>query len=92
MSDLYEDDIRVYSFDNDDRDFADFFEEAKACIPGYFIAKDRIQKIIKTFRAKRITAFVEKEYIDKQYRDSYYLYYTQKIDNTKRNCVRIVFF
>src|ERR1700744_2971595 len=34
----------------------------------------------------------ETNYIDKVYRDSYYHYYSSKLSNYKRNCVRISLF
>lgn len=36
--------------------------------------------------------FVETNYVDKVYRDSYYHYYSSKLSNCKRDCVRISFF
>ncbi|MNU18950.1 hypothetical protein D3C71_71600 [compost metagenome] len=34
----------------------------------------------------------ETEYVDKVYRDSYYHYYSSKLPNYKRNCIRLSFF
>ncbi len=36
--------------------------------------------------------FVETNYVDKVYRDSYYHYYSSKLSNCKRDCIRISFF
>ena len=36
--------------------------------------------------------FVETNYVDKVYRDSYYHYYSSKLSECKRNCIRISFF
>lgn len=38
-----------------------------------------------------LTVVVESEYIDKDFRDSYYAYYSSKLTETHRNCVRISF-
>jgi hypothetical protein len=54
--------------------------------------KTRLNKIIRLIRADRITVVAENFYVDKRYRDTYYLYYSQKFMNIPRDCVRLVFF
>lgn len=39
-----------------------------------------------------LMAFIEPEYVDKVYRDSYYSYYASKSANMPKNCLRISFF
>lgn len=39
-----------------------------------------------------LMAYVEPEYVDKVYRDSYYAYYASKSSNMPKNCIRISFF
>jgi hypothetical protein len=52
----------------------------------------RLREIISSFRDDDITMLVEDEYVDRQYRDSYYNYFSQKYGEYRRNCIRLAFF
>ena len=48
----------------------------------------RLLPIISSLR-KEIAVFVETDYVDKVYRDSYYYYFASKADCISRNCIRL---
>lgn len=81
-----------YTFDPQN----DYFEFIKSLVedyPMYFHQPKRLADIIALFRYNgEVTAIVETDYVDKQYRDSYYAYYSQKYSDYRRNCVRVAFF
>lgn len=43
-------------------------------------------------KGKKFTAVIENNYVDRVYRDSYYIYYSKKHLDYKRNCKRILIF
>ena len=63
--------------------------------PLYFQEPERIKEIIYLFDTKKsdlVTLIIESDYVDRQYRDSYYSYFSQKYSNFERNCIRLAFF
>ena len=63
--------------------------------PIYFQEPDRIREIIKLFKlehSNNITLIIESNHVDRQYRDSYYSYFSQKYSSFERNCLRLAFF
>lgn len=63
--------------------------------PLYFQEPERIKEIIYLFDTKKsdlVTLIIENDYVDRQYRDSYYSYFSQKYSNFERNCLRLAFF
>lgn len=63
--------------------------------PIYFQEPERIKEIIYLFKVNDsdlITMIIESDHVDRQYRDSYYSYFSQKYSNFERNCLRLAFF
>ena len=63
--------------------------------PLYIQEPDRIKDIINRFKLAEsddFTVIVETDHVDRQYRDSYYSYFSQKYSRFERNCLRLVFF
>ena len=63
--------------------------------PLYFQEPERIKDIIYLFNVNEsdtITMVIESDHVDRQYRDSYYSYFSQKYSNFERNCMRLAFF
>lgn len=63
--------------------------------PLYFQEPERIKEIIDLFKmekSNKITLIIENDHVDRQYRDSYYSYFSQKYSDFERNCLRLVFF
>ena len=63
--------------------------------PLYFQEPERIKEIIYLFETKKsdlVTMIIESDYVDRQYRDSYYFYFSQKYSNFERNGLRLAFF
>lgn len=63
--------------------------------PLYFQEPARIKNVITLFRlheSDSVTVIIETDHVDRQYRDSYYSYFSQKYSNFERNCIRLVFF
>ena len=63
--------------------------------PLYFQEPERIKEIIYLFETKEldlVTMIIESDYVDKQYRDSYYSYFSQKYSDFERNSLRLSFF
>lgn len=61
----------------------------------YFQEPERLKEIINLFRLKEsafVTLVIESDYVDRQYRDSYYSYFSQKYSDFERNCIRLAFF
>lgn len=80
----------VYRFNNNDVD--GIINELKRIYPEYLQEAERLREIIIMMDCSEITMLVEENYIDKQYRDSYYDYFSQKYSTYKRNCIRLSFF
>lgn len=77
-------------YTQDVNEFLDFLSER---FPQYMHQADRLQQILLCFRHQEcMTAIIEPEYVDKQYRDSYYVYFAQKYREIARNCLRLTFF
>ena len=63
--------------------------------PIYFQEPERIREIVDLFKlecSNNITLIIESNHIDRQYRDSYYTYFSQKYSSLERNCLRLAFF
>lgn len=63
--------------------------------PLFIQEPERLKEIINHFKldnSNLITLVIENDYVDRQYRDSYYSYFSQKHSNFERNCLRLVFF
>ena len=63
--------------------------------PLYFQETSRIKEIINLFKLEKsgyLTVIIENNHVDRQYRDSYYSYFSQKYSSFERNCLRLVFF
>ncbi len=63
--------------------------------PIYFQEPERICDIINLFdmnESDLITMVIESEHVDRQYRDSFYSYFSQKYGRYERNCLRLAFF
>ncbi len=70
-----------------------FVAELSASFPQYMHQSYRLEEIICTFRCRtRVSVVIETEYVDKQHRDSYYIYFSQKYREIPRNCIRLAFF
>ena len=71
----------------------DFIRFLSNDFPTYLTQPTRLSDILALFQhSGQITAIVEPEYIDRQYRDSYYSYFSQKYSEYKQNCLRLAFF
>ena len=73
-------------------DYVQVLKTLQSEYPEYLQEPQRLEKIFSTINAKEVTMLVEEEYIDKQYRDSYYSYFSQKYSTYKRNCMRLSLF
>ena len=82
---------RIY-FKTTQDDIDEFICLLRKNFPDYVEDEIRLVKIIKSFKSSELTVYIENNYVDRQYRDSYYIYYSQKFENIKRNCIRLVFF
>lgn len=63
--------------------------------PLYFQEPERIKEIIYLFKIEEsdlITMVIESDHVDRQYRDSFYSYFSQKYSSFERNCLRLAFF
>ena len=60
--------------------------------PQYIQQPIRLKSLIATIKTSEITMVVETGYVDKQYRDTYYSYFSQKYSSFNRNCLRLSFF
>lgn len=63
--------------------------------PTYFQETNRIKEIFNLFKLEKsnyLTVIIENNHVDRQYRDSYYSYFSQKYSSFERNCLRLVFF
>ena len=54
--------------------------------PQYIQQPIRLKSLIATIKTSEITMVVETGYVDKQYRDTYYSYFSQKYSSFNRNC------
>ena len=80
-------------FNKDDKnDILDFLYDLHETFPEYVSEIRRLYDIILLMKARYITAVFECNYVDRQYRDTYYAYFSQKFKTYERNCLRISFF
>src|SRR5699024_5987087 len=88
--------MNIFStFDFNEESINELFIKLIEMYPLYFQEPKRIKEIVCLFKLKRsdkITLVIENEHVDRQYRDSYYSYFSQKYSNFKRNCLRLAFF
>ena len=85
--------IMIYQYDiKNKRNCIQILQELQKDFPVYIREIQRIVNIILRFKNKNITIIAEAQYVDKQYRDSYYSYFSQKYSEYERNCLRLAFF
>ena len=77
---------------NKDTDLEELIEILYKEYPLYIQQPIRLKSIIDTIKSSEITVVIENDYVDKQYRDTYYSYYSQKYSSFNRNCIRLSFF
>lgn len=77
---------------NTEDDLGEVYLELYQDFPFHTQEIQRLGSIIRLFKSKCFTIVAEGDYVDKQYRDSYYTYFSQKHEEYERNCVRLVFF
>ena len=83
------------TFNLNETDINELFVRLIKEYPLYFQEPERIKEIIYLFKVNEsdtITMVIESDYVDRQYRDSYYFYFSQKYSNYERNCIRLAFF
>ena len=76
----------------DENDWIEFFWELQQDYPIYVREVRRLKDILLQFNNTEFTVVAEPDYVDKQYRDSYYSYFSQKYTEYERNCLRLAFF
>lgn len=76
----------------DENDWMEFFLELQQDYPIYLRQVRRLKEILLQFKKTEFTVVAEPNYVDRQYRDSYYSYFSQKYSEYERNCLRIAFF
>ena len=82
---------QVYELLNNDTIIANIIESLKVPHPlSLTHIRNDIRKYLSQLRNDLIV-IVEDEYVDKVYRDSYYNYYSTKLKNYSRNCIRFSF-
>lgn len=83
------------TFQFNDANINELFIKLIKIYPLYFQEPNRIKEIVTFFKvekSKLITLVIESDHVDRQYRDSYYTYFSQKYSNFERNCLRLAFF
>lgn len=83
------------TFNLNETDINELFVRLIREYPLYFQEPERIKEIIYLFKVNEsdtITMVIESDNVDRQYRDSYYYYFSQKYSDFKRNCIRLAFF
>ena len=76
----------------DENDWIEFFLELQQDYPIYLREVRRLKEILLQFKNTEFTVVAEPNYVDRQYRDSYYSYFSQKYAEYERNCLRLAFF
>lgn len=76
----------------DENDWMEFFLELQQDYPIYLREVRRLKEILLQFKKTEFTVVAEPNYVDRQYRDSYYSYFSQKYSEYERNCLRLAFF
>lgn len=83
------------TFKLDEENINELIIKAIKMFPLYFQEPERLKEIINLFRLNEsafVTLVIESDYVDRQYRDSYYSYFSQKYSDFERNCIRLAFF
>lgn len=83
------------TFKLDKKNINELFIKLIEKYPLYFQEPERIKEIIYLFKLDEsdvITMVIENNHVDRQYRDSYYSYFSQKYSDYERNCLRLAFF
>lgn len=83
------------TFKLNDENINELFIQLIEKYPLYFQEPERIKEIINLFETKEsdlVTMIIENDYVDRQYRDSYYSYFSQKYSTFERNSLRLAFF
>jgi len=65
--------------------------QKKERFENYLFDLNNLSSLLSKFNFP-VTMLVEDAYIDKMHRDLYYLHYSAKFHNIKRNCLRLIFF
>ncbi len=81
-----------FYFFNKDTDLNELLEELYKKYPQYIQEPMRLKRIIANIKSSELTMIIENDYVDKQYRDTYYSYFSQKYSSFNRNCLRLSFF
>lgn len=84
--------MNSFYFFNKDTDIEQLLVILYKKYPLYIQQPIRLKHIIETIKTAEITMFIEEDYVDKQYRDTYYSYFSQKYSSFNRNCLRLSFF
>lgn len=85
--------MQIFHSFNCPTDYQVFLDALRESFPAYLREPGRLLEILKCFSWRgTATAVLETEYVDKQYRDSYYVYFSQKYRDYERNCLRLAFF
>lgn len=82
-------------FKFNENDIDNLLKKLSSIKPIYFQEPNRIKEIIMLFnleKDEKVTLVVEYDHVDRQYRDSYYTYFSQKYIDYERNCIRLAFF
>lgn len=77
---------------NDEKGWIELFLELQSDYPLYICDVERLRNILSQFKSIEFTIVAEGNYVDRQYRDSYYSYFSQKYTQYERNCLRLAFF
>lgn len=80
-----------YEIETED-DLANLYLELYQDYPLHVQEVERLGEIIHLFKSQQFTIVAEEDYVDKQYRDSYYTFFSQKYNEYVRNGVRLAFF
>lgn len=83
----------LYSFEHTQIGTCTFIKYMSDEFPKYMHQPDRLESILDFIRTEHIiTVVIEPDYVDKQYRDSFYVYFAQKYREFERNCLRLAIF
>lgn len=87
--------ITFVTFKFNEENINELFIKLIKAHPLYFQEPARIKDIVCCFKLESsdiLTLIIEHDYVDRQYRDSYYSFFSQKYSNFERNCLRLSFF
>ena len=82
----------ILQITKNDKDVFELINFIAQHYPLHVTQPKRIKEVIDQINFDNLTVIVEENYIDKQYRDCYYSYYSQKYCYYERECVRLTFF